>query len=405
MEHLRANGWIGSLAVPHDGTGLAELLGGPEALLERLEQLVHMDDPWAGSTGPAPADDDAAPAPAELLSPAHVRESARASRLGQFSLASAAARTLPALFHHADAPDRAQQIVHDLGSRLFTGEEIGQGLPGDDADGALSAWWLLAALGLLPLQLGSDRWHLVTGLLGTVRVSPIGGAPFTISHQRPVRADGEHPGGAEDALLIQSVRRADESEELDVRALRHEDLRGDLVIELGAEPGPVGAPIPALTPAGASPQPLRDLLGHLPPEDPRAPLFDDEARQDIPFEPAADGRIVIDLPEASAAAAPRFLTLVTAQSEGVDPDGWQLEAWVEADDGAGAWRRVDAREGLQLRGRCRLHAFVLPPLPGMDGSSAPGASEWESPAGPTRYRLILISPWHAVALRQIELLG
>src|SRR5690625_6752614 len=72
------------------------------------------------------------------------------------------------------------EIVREVQRRLFVGEQIGQGYPGDEDNGEMSAWWLLTALGLYPLQLGTGRYHLVAPLFERAEVRPLGGPDFTV---------------------------------------------------------------------------------------------------------------------------------------------------------------------------------------------------------------------------------
>ena len=48
--------------------------------------------------------------------------------------------------------------MREILARLWTGNEIGQGYHGDEDNGEMSAWYVLSALGLYPLEIGSSRW-------------------------------------------------------------------------------------------------------------------------------------------------------------------------------------------------------------------------------------------------------
>ena len=99
---------------------------------------------------------------------------ARAVRMGQFGMSNQPSHHIPFLFHHVGAPEEASRIVREVHRRLFVGEQIGQGYPGDEDNGEMSAWWLLTALGLYPLQLGTGRYHLVAPLFPTSDRAPPG---------------------------------------------------------------------------------------------------------------------------------------------------------------------------------------------------------------------------------------
>src|SRR5690606_41004131 len=65
---------------------------------------------------------------------------------------------IPYVWLFAGRPDRAQETVREILARLWTGSEIGQGYHGDEDNGEMSAWYVLSALGLYPLEIGSSRW-------------------------------------------------------------------------------------------------------------------------------------------------------------------------------------------------------------------------------------------------------
>ncbi|WP_274601202.1 glycoside hydrolase domain-containing protein [Microbacterium sp. Se63.02b] len=75
-------------------------------------------------------------------------------------------------------------IVHDLAGRLFAGAHIGQGFPGDEDNGEMSAWWLWAALGLYPLELASGVLRIGSPLFDDIRVDRGDGSSLRIRSRR-----------------------------------------------------------------------------------------------------------------------------------------------------------------------------------------------------------------------------
>ncbi|UEJ82033.1 GH92 family glycosyl hydrolase [Brachybacterium halotolerans subsp. kimchii] len=407
-DFTETDGWNFAFHVPHDGEGLAALYGGREQLRAKLEEFFATPE-----TGRRPG---------TYGGVIHEMHEARAVRMGQFGMSNQPSHHIPFLFHHAGAPHRAQEVVREVHRRLFTGEQIGQGYPGDEDNGEMSAWWLLTALGLYPLQLGTDVYHLVAPLFDVAHVRPLGGEEFTIRVEDQAM---DHP-------YIQAVRR--EGTLRSTSFLRHGDLRGEIRVQLGAEPGPADAPPDSPTPPGEAPRPLVDLLAR----DPEDPLLDDDSRTETLLEPV-DGEVVIDLPltapspdriaapSGSDAAAdgalpdhgaldvpvPRFLTLTSGAHEGQDPSSWRLEVREDdVDPGAesapedapgdgdarvsAAWRVVDERSGETFRWRRQTRPFALPDVRGAVGSPL---------AGPVRFRLVLTGVRSPIALAQIELLA
>ncbi|HEX7352764.1 GH92 family glycosyl hydrolase [Brachybacterium sp.] len=350
-DFTETDGWNFAFHVPHDGEGLAALYGGREMLRGRLEEFF------------------ATPEQADLKGTyghvIHEMLEARAVRMGQFGMSNQPSHHIPFLFHHAGAPEEASRIVREVQRRLFVGEQIGQGYPGDEDNGEMSAWWLLTALGLYPLQLGTSRYHLVAPLFPRVSVHPLGGAPFSVT------AEAEGP----DDVCITGMTvegRAHEDSWID-----HSDLHGRLHMRLGAEPGGWGGVPPSLTPPGEQPQPLRDLFA----ADPANPLQDDDSRTEREF-PRAEA--VIDLPELGEPQQARFLTLTSSVGPGADPIAWRLEG---SEDGH-RWETLDERSGQRFRWRRQTRPFEI-----------------ASPRPCTHHRLVVVTSEGPLRLAEVELLA
>ncbi len=61
------------------------------------------------------------------------------------------------------APSKTQAIVREICARMYVGCEIGQGYPGDEDNGEMSAWYVLSSLGYLPVA----GWSARTGSIGS----------------------------------------------------------------------------------------------------------------------------------------------------------------------------------------------------------------------------------------------
>jgi len=100
---------------------------------------------------------------------------------------------VPWIYLWAGAPWRTQAVVRRIVTALF--DSSPSGLPGNDDLGALSAWYVWAALGLYPAVPGTDVLALHGPLFPLARVSVPGGRLFTI----------EGPGAGADRPYVQSV--------------------------------------------------------------------------------------------------------------------------------------------------------------------------------------------------------
>lgn len=155
LDYTETNAWGMAFHAPFDGAGLASLVGGEDQLAAKLEEAL------------------ATPEPASLLqavhnghygSVLHEQLEARALRLGQIGMSNQPAHHIPFMFTHTGQHHRTQWLVREIVERAFTGSAIGQGYPGDEDNGEMSAWWLLAAAGLYPLAVGSGEMVLTAPL-------------------------------------------------------------------------------------------------------------------------------------------------------------------------------------------------------------------------------------------------
>nr|WP_245822887.1 glycoside hydrolase domain-containing protein [Brachybacterium avium] len=255
--------------------------------------------------------------------------------------------------------------MREVHRRLFVGEQIGQGYPGDEDNGEMSAWWLLTALGLYPLQLGTGRYHLVAPLFPRATVRPLGGAAFSVTTEATAPED--------DCITGMTVGDREHQDSW----IDHADLRGELQLRLGAEPTGWGGVPPAPTAPGERPQPLRDLFA----ADPADPLRDDDSRTEQQFDAAS---VVIDLPELGEPLQARFLTLTSSARAGADPIAWRLEG---SDDGR-TWQTLDERAGQSFRWRRQTRSFEI-----------------SAPRPCTHHRLVITASEGPLRLAEVELLA
>lgn len=353
-DFTETDGWNFAFHVPHDGEGLAALYGGRDGLLAKLEEFFA-----------TPERADRKGTYGHVI---HEMDEARAVRMGQFGMSNQPSHHIPFLFHHAGAPHRAMEVVREVHRRLFVGEQIGQGYPGDEDNGEMSAWWLLTALGLYPLQLGTPRYHVVAPLFSAAQVRPLGGQPFEViaRDQAP-----DHPYVT--ALTVNGGTR-------DGAWVEHADLHGRVEFTLAAEPSGWGSVPPSLTAAGEHPRPLQDLL----PRDASDPLLDDDARTEAQFEQAAT---VIDLPALTQPQPVRFYTLTSGDAEGGDPIAWRLEGSDDPSGDAG-WQVLDERVAQTFPWRRQTRPFAV-----------------HAERAYAHHRLVIVTAQGPLRLAQVELLG
>lgn len=186
-DYTETNAWGTAFTAPHDGAGLAELHGGEAALGAALDAFFATpetaDPTLVGSYGFV----------------IHEMSEARDVRMGMLGLSNQPAHHIPLTYCFAGRHDDAHRVVVEARDRLFVGSEIGQGYPGDEDNGEMSAWYLFAVLGLYPLVPGTGEMVLTPPLLPRVTLHPQGrDHPLEITavnpgarYVREVRVDGE----------------------------------------------------------------------------------------------------------------------------------------------------------------------------------------------------------------------
>ncbi|VXB56125.1 Alpha-1,2-mannosidase [Microbacterium sp. 8M] len=171
-DYVETNAWGMSVSAVHDGAGLAALHGGPAGLRAHLNQLFAEPETAEPAFGGA------------YGTVIHEQREARALRSGMCAISNQPAHHIPWMHVFGDEPWRAGATVHALARRLFTGAMIAQGFPGDEDNGEMSAWWLWAALGLYPLELGAGVLRIGAPLLDDVAVRRADGRTLRIRTRR-----------------------------------------------------------------------------------------------------------------------------------------------------------------------------------------------------------------------------
>lgn len=321
FDYTETDGWNMAFSVPHDGNGLANLLGGRAALESKLDTFFAT--PETGRN------------PGSYSGIIHEMTEARDIRLGQYGHSNQPSHHIPFMYHHAGAPEKAQAVVREVLTRCYLGSEIGQGYPGDEDNGEMSAWYIFAALGLYPLSVGSPVYVLGAPLFRRAAIHLENGKQLVIT------ASGS-------GAYVRELRVNGEPHEQSW--ISHETLAAGAALEfvLAGEPSGWGAPPPSLTEGDTAPHPLTDLTGHSRPD--LAALFDDTSRTQITFDTATPIiGYTVDGP-----VRPVEIYTLTSGTRGA-PTAWALEG---STDGQ-RWELLDRREGETFRWERQTRPFAL----------------------------------------------
>ncbi|TVT54956.1 glycoside hydrolase family 92 protein [Amycolatopsis rhizosphaerae] len=325
-DYTETDGWNMAFTVPQDGQGLADLYGGKQQLANKLDQFFATPETanFPGSYGGA----------------IHEMREARDVRMGQYGHSNQPSHHILYMYDYAGQPSKTQAKVREALSRLYVGSELGQGYPGDEDNGEMSAWYIFSALGFYPLQMGSPDYAIGSPLFKKATVHLGNGRDLVINA----------PKNSARNVYVQGLRV--NGRPWTSTSLPHDLLArgGRLDFDLGPNPSNWGtgtgdAP-KSITQGDAVPTPLTDVTGPGKGTASDAALFDNTTATEATA-PAVQYQL-------SAAADPvTYYTLTSGKGTGADPTGWVLKG---SDDGVN-WTVLDARQNQSFTWRDQTRPF------------------------------------------------
>ena len=140
-DYTEGSVWQNGFAVPHDYEGLAELYGGKEAFLRKLDELFASEPLYSiGGYGH------------EI----HEMTEMAAVDLGQCAISNQPSFHLPFLYAEFGDTEKSHAIVEKIVREHFSSAD--DGYPGDEDNGTMACWYLFAVLGLYPACPGKDTF-------------------------------------------------------------------------------------------------------------------------------------------------------------------------------------------------------------------------------------------------------
>ncbi|MBE1876035.1 GH92 family glycosyl hydrolase [Myceligenerans pegani] len=333
--YTETSGWNFAFHAPQDPNGLANLYGGTDGLEAKLDEFFATPEE-AKYTG-------------SYNGVIHEMREARDVRLGQWGMSNQVSHHIPWLYDAVGAPHKTQEIVREVMRRLFVGSEIGQGYPGDEDNGEMSSWWIFAALGFYPLQVGSAEYAVGSPLFEKATVHLPDGDLVINAH-----------GNSDENVYVQSLRV--DGRRTSSTSLSQKDLSGGARLDfvMGSEPSGWGTgrrdALPSLTGGGEPPEPVEDVTpsGTVVVDDGTTPhaLVDDTSATRTGFSSATP-----TLTWEGDGERPDLVgyTLTSGEAGTATPSAWRLEG---SNDGR-RWRTLDERSGEEFRWARQLRPFEI----------------------------------------------
>jgi len=152
-----------SWSVMQDVQGLADLMGGREAFVKRLDSIFTtppiFDDSYYGQT-------------------IHEIREMQIVDMGQYAHGNQPIQHMTYLYDWAGAPWKTQYHVRDVMKKLYS--PAPDGYPGDEDNGQTSAWYVFSALGFYPVTPAVGQYAIGSPLFQTVKLTMPGGKMLTI---------------------------------------------------------------------------------------------------------------------------------------------------------------------------------------------------------------------------------
>jgi len=155
FSFTEANSWQYTFFVPHDVSGLVELMGGKQKFRARLDQLFTAESKTTG------------------------RDQADITGLiGQYAHGNEPSHHMAYLYNYVNQPWKTQSRVRQILDNFYRPEP--DGLIGNEDCGQMSAWYVLSAAGFYPVTPGSTLYVIGTPLFPEVRFNLENGKTFVI---------------------------------------------------------------------------------------------------------------------------------------------------------------------------------------------------------------------------------
>ncbi|GAB3066249.1 GH92 family glycosyl hydrolase [Intrasporangium mesophilum] len=369
-DYTETNGWNFAFHAPQDGTGLANLYGGRDALAKKLDTFFSTPE--------------TATKPGGYGGTIHEMLEARDVRMGMLGQSNQVSHHIAYMYDWTGQQWKTAEKVREIMRRLYVGTETGQGYPGDEDNGEMSAWYVLSSLGLYPLQVGSSQWA-------------IGSPKFAQATVHRTQGDlvVNAPSNSERNIYVQGVT-VNGLKQKSV-SIDQSQIKGATTIDfaMGANPSDFGARIqdapPALTKGTEAPKPLMDATGPgrgtatatdlASGADPKA-MFDNTSRTSTAFSSATP---TVTFALSGVGQRATWYTITSGPKAG-DPSAWRLEG---SRDGGATWTVLDTRSDQTFPWRSQTRPFKI-----------------ALPETYTSYRLVVTATVGAVApnLSEVEFL-
>ena len=197
-QYIEGTAWQHSFFVPHDVNGFAELFGGKEQLVKKIDELFASPSVLHGDN----TSDDVS------------------GLIGQYAHGNEPSHHIIYMYTALGYPEKAAEKIKLVADSLYkTGPE---GLPGNEDCGQMSAWFVFSAMGFYPMNPASGVYMFGLPLVERAKIQLPGGKSFEMVAKSPT------------GKRSKIVRAVLNGKEIPVHSITHEQIMkgGQLILEL-----------------------------------------------------------------------------------------------------------------------------------------------------------------------------
>lgn len=203
-DYCEGNAWQWSWFVPHDPQGLATLMGGRQQFAAGLDRLFSASSQMSGGNVSADI----------------------SGLIGQYAHGNEPSHHVIYLYNKVGQPWKTQELAAKVMHTLYKNEPAG--LCGNEDCGQTSAWFVMSAMGLYPVNPCSGEYEIGSPLFTRMTLHLGNGKNFTI----------EAPEASHRNIYVQSVKL--NGKPYNSSSISHQQIMrgGTLTLQMGAKPAP-----------------------------------------------------------------------------------------------------------------------------------------------------------------------
>ena len=163
-EYCEGGAWQSSFSVYHDILGLAKLMGGKENMIEKIDELFNISPLYRVG---------------EYEIEIHEMTEMAAANFGQCGISNQPSFHVPYIYATIGNPESTQYWIRKIMGEAFDSSE--NGLPGDEDNGSMAAWYVFSALSFYPFCPGTTEYVIGSPLVTRAIINLSNGKKTTIS--------------------------------------------------------------------------------------------------------------------------------------------------------------------------------------------------------------------------------